>query len=633
MNLRNRIIFAGVLWIAGLSAHGAQAQVATVNGVENEVKKGTGGVFVPAKKGTDLAQGDTLRTGKRSKALVLFGDGSTSNLGQLSSLQIQALTADTTRVFLSGGRILFVKVKGAHKSFVSTSTGAAEIKGSVAIVQANSDGTGEYSLYSGSMTVSNKDGTRTVDVPVGHWVRTNLDNTLSEIALAPPLGARGDVTQSPQNGPFSGSKEQVVERLTPAEVGIDSNIITASPEVTNGSTNPYVSQGVVSPTPPPDFPPGGASLGGRRVVRLDSQLGGPARGASAVSTAPAAASMAAQATKSVLLAQATGKPDAGTAANAVEDQAAAAGAAAAGADIDVATKHFNEVDEGKGKISGADYRAIGLVGSDGLRGVFGRLHLFTKQGKVSGDIVMAPQLFGFDGVGGRVKRDRVVIPQAMLTYQDRRFAVIGGRQRFLAGPVRASFYGSMVRSGGREVMDALRFVPKLGRDYGLEVSYLYDAFPRYIPYDIKGNQQGFYARLSAQKSFGNFGLNMLRYKDSPVPDATGFTLDFAVPIVRNKVELYGEVGRDPFRRNLRTVGLTLPILYQRTGFDVYIEHARLSNTPTSAGQPGEWAVRVYRTLSSAFDVVATYNHFKGSGSQVLFGISLGGHTTFRSHGG
>ena len=632
MQLRSRIIIAGVLWIAGLSAHGVQAQVGTVSGVENLVEKRSGGAWAVTKKGATLAQGDALRTGKRSKAGIRFGDGSTTNLGQLSSLDITTLTADTTRVSLNNGRILFVKVKGNHKSYVSTSTGAAEIKGSVAIVQANPDGSGEYSLYSGSMSVSNRDGTRTVDVPVGRWVRTNVDNTISEIALAPPLVARGDVTQAPQSGPFAGSKDQVFERLTPSEVGIDSNLVTASPEVSNGSTNPYIAQGVVSPTPPPDFPPGGASLGRRRVVRLDSQLGGPARATASAASRASAVSMAAQATKSVLLAQATGKPDAGTAATAVEDQAAAAGAAAAGADIDVASKHFDEVDRGEGKISGVDYRAIGLVGSDNLRGIFGRLHLFTQQGKISGDIVLAPQFFRFDGATGRVQRDRVVVPQAMLTYQDKRFAVIGGRQRFLGGPVRASFYGSMVRSGGREVMDALRFVPKLGRDYGLEVSYLYDAFPRYVPYDIKGNQQGFYARLSAQKKFGNFGLNMLRYQDSPVPDTTGYSLDFALPVVRNKVEFYGEIGKDPFRRNLRTFGVTLPILYQRTGFDVYIEHARLSTSATSAGQPGEWAVRVYRTLSSAVDVVATYNHFKSSGSQVLLGVSVGGHKTFRSRG-
>ncbi len=639
MNTRNKIISAGVLWIAGIiSAHSAQAQVASVTAVQNAVDKRAAGAWTAAKKGTPLAPGDALRTGKRSGAGIRFDDGSTANLGQLSSVDIQALTADTTRVFVEKGRILFVKVKvpGNRKTFVSTGTGAAEIKGSVAIIEAKPDGSGEYSLYSGSMSVSNKDGTRTVDVPVGHWVRTNVDNTISEIGLAPPLVARGDVTQAPQNGPFAGSRGQVSERLAPAEVSLDSNLITASPEVINSGANPFVpSGGVVSPTPLPTFPPGGALVGGRRVVRLNSQLGGPSRAAaSAVSAAPAITSMAAQATKSVLLAQATGNPDAGTAANVVADQAAAAGAAATGADIDVAaaTKHFEEVDAGNGKISGVDYRAIGLVGSDSLRGVFGRLHLFAQQGKIAGDIVLAPQLFQFDGIGGRVKRDRIVVPQAMLTYQDQRFAVIGGRQRYLAGPIRASFYGSMVRSGGREVMDALRFVPKLGRDYGLEVSYLYDAFPRYIPYDIKGRQQGYYGRLSAQKSFGNFGLNMLRYKDSPVSSTTGFTLDFAVPLVRNKVELYGEVGKDPFRRKLRTIGVALPFIYERTGFDVYIEHARLSNSGTSVGQPGEFAVRVYRTLSSALDVVATYNHFKGSGSQVLLGLSLGGRKTFRSKG-
>ena len=38
-----------------------------------------------------------------------------------------------------------------------------------------------------------------------------------------------------------------------------------------------------------------------------------------------------------------------------------------------------------------------------------------------------------------------------------------------------------------------------------------------------------------------------------------------------------------------------------------------------------------RTDTRSADVVVAYNHFKGTGSQVLFGVSLGGRSTFRSH--
>jgi hypothetical protein len=178
-------------------------------------------------------------------------------------------------------------------------------------------------------------------------------------------------------------------------------------------------------------------------------------------------------------------------------------------------------------------------------------------------------------------------------------------------------------------MDALRVIPKLGKNASLEVSYLYDAYPRFVPYNVRGNQRGFYARLSTQQEFGNFGLNALRYRDTAIPNTTGFTLDFSLPVARNQLEFYGELGRDPFRRNLRTVGITLPGLYQRTGFDVYLEHARLGNSPASLGLRGETALRVSRSLNESVDLIASYNRYRGFGSTVLVGVSVGGRTLFR----
>jgi hypothetical protein len=187
----------------------------------------------------------------------------------------------------------------------------------------------------------------------------------------------------------------------------------------------------------------------------------------------------------------------------------------------------------------------------------------------------------------------------------------------------------MTRSGGREIMDAVRFSPKLGGKLGAEFSYLYDAFPRDLPFNVRNNQEGFLGRIYTRQKLGNFGLNVLKYKNSPVPDRTGVTLDFSIPVIKNKLDFYGELGTDPFRRDLRTFGITIPYLYQKTNLDLFIEHARLSNSGAAGGAGKEWAVRFYRKVNKNIDLVGAYNRFQGRKSSLL-GLSIGGKSLIRS---
>jgi len=229
--------------------------------------------------------------------------------------------------------------------------------------------------------------------------------------------------------------------------------------------------------------------------------------------------------------------------------------------------------------------------------------------------------------GGKSTRNFSAVSDLSLTYSDGWGEAQVGRQRFLSGPTQATIYGSLVRSGGREIMDAVRISPRIGDNYSLEAAYLYDAFPRKLPYRISGNQSGFYGRFATYQSFGNFGLNVLKYSDSDVEDTTGATLDFSLPIVRDKVEFYGEVGRDPFRRRLTTFGVLLPFVYENTGWDVYLETAKLRDSRVANAPPTEYSVRGYKKLSEHLNVVAAVSRFSGQSTKVLVGFSLGARTS------
>lgn len=654
------IVGAGLLSLVSF-LQPVQAQVvANVGAVERVVEKrtGTAGTFQSTKKGASLSQNDAVQTGKRSKADVLFRDRSLVRLGQLSNVEIESGAAEETRVRLSNGRIMFVKVpRTTGTSRVRTGTGVAEVKGSIVVVQQNRDGSTEWSAYIGSIEVVGVDAqgnptNNRVVLPPGSWVKTFGAGLLTPISPAPPLTVNVDLISSPLDSPFAGSREQVLSRLEPGPLALDNALPTVNREgQSNIPINPFIPRGPLGNGQPPiggPFPPPSGGLfpgasstssslspeGFTIISRAATQKLDGAGERTAANGNSSPSSMAAQINGHVVFAQAgapSSPPDSGAAA---QNLAASAGGAALSSSLDLgpANKHIAEVDRNLGRVTGFDYRAVGVLGSSDLSGGYGRLHGFTHRGRWSADLEINPQTFRFDNPappGQRIERTSVVVSNATLSYKAKFGDIIAGRQRFLGGPVRASFYGSMVRQGGREVMDAVRFAPRLGRSVGAEISYLYDAYPRELPYRISGRQDGVYGRLFTMQKFGNFGLNLLNYQDSPIADQTGLTMDFSLPVLRNKVDFYGEIGKDPFKRKLRTFGVTLPVLYEKTGFDLYIERARLSGVAAAPSPGNEWAVRVYRNINENIDLVAAYNTFKGGNSSFIVGVSVGGHLVTR----
>ena len=122
-------------------------------------------------------------------------------------------------------------------------------------------------------------------------------------------------------------------------------------------------------------------------------------------------------------------------------------------------------------------------------------------------------------------------------------------------------------------------------------------------------------------------MNLLRYNNTPVSSTLGATLDFSVPVARNEVELYGEVGRDMFRRRLTSIGLTFPGLFERNNFDVYLEYARLRGGNTVASPPNEISARVYRRINRRFNAVVALSRFSNNDTNFTVGVSIGARSS------
>ena len=139
--------------------------------------------------------------------------------------------------------------------------------------------------------------------------------------------------------------------------------------------------------------------------------------------------------------------------------------------------------------------------------------------------------------------------------------IFAGRDRFFSGPVfqnqflsqliadRYSSAGATLRRGG----------------VTLQAAYLYDSNP-----DVGGAQGGALATVSYKIGGGIVGLNGLR--TATVRDGYGATASFSLPVVRNTLDFYGEVGQAPDSSTLQTYGTYFPGLFQKTDIDLFLEY-------------------------------------------------------------
>ena len=621
------LLFAGVI----LWSNASFAQVARVTASQRSTEKKSGEAnWLSAGVGANLGGADRFRTGKRSKADLKFRDGSLVRLGQLSYLEMRG----AKQMKLTRGQLLFVALKPGR---VLAGAAAAAIKGSVALIQyknyKNSEGrqtqVAEFYLYNGAMDIIT--ALKTISLSPGQMA-TVFPNGSIEIGTAPPLQYFGgeknpDILTKPNSLAFAGSPAQKDWRDDPERIERDHDF----PAYFNSDNFGDVEGDSfpAPPLPPVVFQETPRLFPGSPVLQAASTLdnGQPSTGALQTQS-PLLFSETTKFGSGVRLARADDDAPS-DARSTLEIVDAAVEEGEFDLDAGAAYKHLGEAELDDGHQFGGDASLLAAAASSGAYAYGARLHGFAARDKWFLDGAYTPLgvRAQFDENGGKRTRNFSAVSDLSLTYSDGWGEAQIGRQRFLSGPTQATIYGSLVRAGGREIMDAARISPRIGDNYSLEMAYLYDAFPRKLPYRISGNQSGFYGRLATYQSFGNFGLNVLKYSDSEVDDTTGATVDFSLPIVRDKVEFYGEVGRDPFRRRLTTFGLLLPFVYEKTGWDVYLETAKLRDSRVADAPPTEYSVRGYKRMSEHVNVVAALSHFSGQSTKFLIGFSLGARTS------
>lgn len=291
-----------------------------------------------------------------------------------------------------------------------------------------------------------------------------------------------------------------------------------------------------------------------------------------------------------------------------------------GFDSTRAQERLDELSGAGGRSSGFDARAIGILGDGGNYAYGARIRGYVARGNFLLDGAVQP----LKARAGGQNFDLSAVSDLSLTYRTPQIEAQAGRQRFLSGPTQATLYGSLVRQGGREIMDAMRVSKNFGaqRAQRVDLAYLVDAYPRNLPFRVGGLQQGFLARYSLQKR-ANIGLNAIKYFDLDRSNQIGVSLDGAVSLGKSGVDLYGEIGRDTYGRNLSSAGLSFPGLYARTGFDVYLEAAYVGSSDNAARPPAEFAARAYRRLNDNVDLIGSLSRFSDGNTSALIGLSVG----------
>jgi hypothetical protein len=610
------------LSVAALSAttSAARAQVARVASVQRTVEIRTGnGPWRKVGAGASLGINSSLRTGKRSKADMKFADGSLLRLGQLSSIVIQSAKG----VRLTGGQVLYSALRPGR---ILAGSGSAEIKGSVGTVSFD-PATDNMSVtsFAGEVDVTSGNGT-TVSLAPGTEVTAGLNGTMSPVQAAAPFSFAGgslvpELAGEPESAPYAGSAANVEARAAPEQVAVEQTLPQANPIVAGNL--PGAGAGVVFPTDPPEepespqpFPTAFPTLP-PNALRGSLLSMGATRPSQQIRIAQAPASPV---SPTIPAADAIG--NIGNIGDAVAPDVAINDLAVFDLDTRRAIEHLNEVERSRGRSSGAEGALITAVSDGGVVAYGARLRGFGTRGKFYYEGTLLPLRVRTGGADGGT-RDLSSIANAFVTYREERGEVQIGRQRFLSGPTQSSLFGSLVRQGGRETMDAIRIQPKLDDGLFLEAAYIYDAFPRNLPFQISGPQRAAYGRFALRRPQLNLGLNLFKYLSEPSASKMGATVDFAIPLKSDVLELYGEVGRDSFGRRLTTAGLSFPGLFEKTDIDAFLEYAKLRPNGGVAAPPREVTLRLYRKFGESVNTVAALSHFRGSGWNFTLGVSIG----------
>ena len=186
------------------------------------------------------------------------------------------------------------------------------------------------------------------------------------------------------------------------------------------------------------------------------------------------------------------------------------------------------------------------------------------------------------------------LDEAFLAHRTRRAEWTLGRQRFLNGPVNNTEVGTL-HDFGR--VASMRWRGRVRGGPQLDIALI----DRAETYPGAAGEAA-YARAAHSVGPAIVGANVLWLFD----EGPGKSVDLSISPIPRHLDLYGEVGEDPTGRDLHTIGLYFPELYQTAGVDVFVEQAKRQGFP------------------SVFSVAA-YKQVTGSGTAMLAIEKPSGH--------
>jgi len=153
---------ATVLWVqVSLAATGAK--ISALDGTAQVARVKTPNSWAPIKKGDEIAQGDTVKTGAKSRVELALTDGSVLRLGPDSKLALQSFvpTEDPNqrkssfKLWVGRAWAKVAKAAGAGQFEVETRSAVAGVRGTTFRVNAETDSSTVVRVYAGAVAVNN----------------------------------------------------------------------------------------------------------------------------------------------------------------------------------------------------------------------------------------------------------------------------------------------------------------------------------------------------------------------------------------------------------------------------------------------------------------------------------------------
>ncbi|MFQ6097363.1 MAG: FecR domain-containing protein [Armatimonadota bacterium] len=611
-------------------AFSQQARITALVGVVSKQVAGSN-TWQPCRLNTPLASGDRVRTAARSRCQITFADGSVVRVGQRSDLTVRGPRS----VSLSRGRMYGNFAKGA-KATVGGRSAVAAVKGTrLEFIMTAEDGDEVVRCHAGQVYVAQAG----VMVKTG-TADSGTTTTLTDDALTEPDGYWNGAICRILAGTNEGEERNVIAfdaatRTITVDVAFPQAIDNTSeyelvlPQAEQVVTLGPGQQSTVKPGQPPSQPtptPPEEFAGGDELPEfqqltpgvstptfvgssdqsefrddnitaddaIEQAIGAPTpttlevivRSTGSSRHAPDAAGP---------LARVTAAPEPFPTPSFVSPVATwAAAAPSPFAAVPAAPEDLTEPPVGRG--------AGGLLGDR----VGVELFAFGSNRNAIGAVRLRPSGVlsrVYFELGGATRQlfDGQDITDFTAAYVTARGEGLGdlriGRQRFLIGPVNNSNLGTLINF---DLADAISWSPDTDGRVKLDFAYLWDLDP--LAEDFAGS--GWFGRASLTANCGIFSVNTLfSDSDRPGPGETtldgdfGFSFDLAVPLDRHKLELYGEVGEDPWDRTIYTAGLYFPCLYYSADTDVFVEFASREH------EPNVWSVRAYKTVGDNWQAV------------------------------